>query len=122
GNWYKVSTSSEGIYKITYTDLQSFGINPSTINPRKIQLYGNGGGMLNQANNTQKINDLQEIAIKVIGEIDGIFHPSDYILFYGDAADKWFYDNLTQTYSHEKNLYSNSAYYFLTIGTGNGKR
>lgn len=122
GNWYKLSTEKEGIYKITYSDLQSYGINPSSIDPRNIQLYGNGGGMLPEANNAPKTNDLHEIAIKVIGENDGIFHPADYILFYGQSADKWFYDNQNQAYHHQKNLYSNFAYYFLTVGTSNGKR
>lgn len=122
GNWYKINTSSEGIYKITYSDLQNYGINPAAIDPRNIQLFGNGGGMLPQANNAPKTNDLQEVAIKVIGENDGIFNPADYILFYGQSANKWFYDNQNQSYQHQKNLYSDFAYYFLTIGASNGKR
>jgi len=122
GNWYKISTSTDGIYKITYTDLQAYGINPSTIDPRKLKIFGNGGGMLTQANNAPKINDLQEIAIKVIGEGDGVFNATDYVLFYGQAPDKWNYNYSSQTFSHEKNLYSDFAYYFITIGSTNGKR
>jgi len=122
GDWHKISTSTEGVYKISYTDLQSYGINPSTIDPRNIKLFGNGGGMLNQLNSAPKIDDLQELAIKVIGENDGVFNTSDYILFYGQAANEWFYDYGTQTYTHEKNIYSDNAFYFITVGTSNGKR
>jgi hypothetical protein len=122
GNWFKVSTSSEGVYKISYSDLQSYGINPSSIDPRNIKIYGNGGGMLDQANNAPKTEDLQELAIKVVGENDGVFNTSDYILFYGQAPDKWSYDYSQQSYSHEKNLYSDNVFYFITVGTTNGKR
>ena len=102
GDWHKISTSTEGVYKISYTDLQSYGINPSTIDPRNIKLFGNGGGMLNQLNSAPKIDDLQELAIKVIGENDGVFNTSDYILFYGQSPDTWNYDYTSQTYTHEK--------------------
>ncbi len=122
GNWYKISTASDGIYKISYSDLQSYGINPSLIDPRDIKIYGNGGGMLEQVNNAPKTIDLKEIAIKVVGESDGIFNTTDYILFYGQSPNKWNYNYSLQTYSHEKNLYSDNTYYFITVGTTNGKR
>ena len=122
GNCYKISTSAEGIYKISYSDLQAYGINPGTIDPRNIKIYGNGGGMLPQANNAAKTNDLQEISIEVVGESDGVFDPSDYILFYGQSSDQWQYDYSTQTYSHQKNIYSDNVYYFITIGNTTGKR
>lgn len=122
GNWYKISTTTNGIHKISYTDLQSYGINPNLIDPRDIKIYGNGGGMLEQINSAPKTNDLEEIAIKIIGESDGIFNTTDYILFYGQAPDKWNYDYSLQTYSHEKNLYSDNTFYFITVGTTNGKR
>ncbi len=120
GNWHKLCTKQEGIYQITYTDLQNYGINPSTIDPRNISIYGNGGRMLPQSNNAPKTNDLEEIAIKVIGEADGVFDPTDYILFYGQGADKWFYEN--QNFYHQKNLYDDGAYYFLTVSSSSGKR
>lgn len=122
GNWYKLSTTNEGVYKISYSDLQSYGINPVGIDPRNIKLYGNGGGMLPEANNAPKINDLQEIAIQIVGENDGIFDATDYILFYGQATDKWTYDYSTQKFSHIKNSYSNTVNYFITIGNSTGKR
>ena len=122
GNWYKISTTNDGVYKISYSDLQSYGINPVGIDPRNIKLYGNGGKMLPEANNAPKTNDLQEIAIQVFGENDGVFDPTDYILFYGQAPDKWNYNYSTQQFSHTKNIYSNAVYYFITIGNTNGKR
>lgn len=122
GNWYKISTSTEGVYRITYANLLANGINPSGIDPRNIKMYGNGGGMLPEENNAPKDIDLQEIAIQIVGESDGVFDPSDYILFYGQAPDKWIYDETNQTFSHQKNLYTDHAFYFITVGNTNGKR
>ncbi len=122
GTWHKISTSEEGIYKISYADLQSYGIDPTTIDPRNIQLFGNGGGMLPEENYAPKVEELQEVAIQVEGESDGVFDAADYILFYGQAADQWTYDYSSQTYAHEKNFYSDNTFYFLTIGNSNGKR
>lgn len=122
GNWKKLSTFQEGVHKITFTDLQLFGINPTAIDPRKIKLFGNGGGMLAEANNVPKIIDLEEMAIEVVGESDGVFNTTDYILFYAETADEWLFDANNQQFLHKKNIYSDSTYYFLTVGTTNGKR
>ncbi len=122
GNWHKISTATQGIYKISYSDLQSYGIDPTTIDPRNIQLFGNGGRMLEEANYAPKNEDLLEIAIKVVGENDGVFDASDYILFYGEAPNNWNYGYTSQSYSHEKNIYSDNTFYFLTIESTLGKR
>lgn len=85
GLWIKLGINEDGIYKITHTDLQSYGINPATLDPGKIRIFGNGGGMLPQKINTPRVKDLNEVAIKVIGEEDGIFNVNDFILFYANG-------------------------------------
>jgi len=122
GDWYKLSISNSGVYKIDYNFLTSLGINPASINPREIKIYGNGGGMLPQKNSIARYDDLVENAIYISGEEDGKFDQGDYILFYGVGPHTWSYDLSSQTFKHSFNLYSDFAYYFLTIGQGNGLR
>ncbi len=43
GKWIRFETPEEGIYKITRTQLSSFGIDPNTVDPRTIKIYNNGG-------------------------------------------------------------------------------
>lgn len=57
----------EGLYRLTYADLQSAGLPVNSLDPRTLKLYEQG----------------QEIAIQVSGQDDGIFHPADSLLFYG---------------------------------------
>ena len=122
GRWYKLVVASTGIYRISYNDLTSMGIDPATVNTASIRLYGNGSGMLPEVNNSLRIDDLREIAIQVEDGGDGQFGPSDYILFYGEGADKWNYQRLTHYFTHQRNLYSDSTYYFLNFDQGPGKR
>jgi hypothetical protein len=89
GAWYKFSVYQTGIHRISYNDLQSMGIDPSVIDPRKIRIYGNGGGMLPESLNDFRHEDLAENSIIVEGENDGKFDQQDYILFYGESPHVW---------------------------------
>ena len=125
GNWYKLSTTENGIYKIGYTDLQSFGIDPSTINPKTIRIFGNGNGMLPEDPDAFRYNDLKENAIFVYGENDLSFDLGDYILFYGESPIVWKLTEFNQKvvyFEHEKNLYTDKVCYFLNVGSDEGKR
>ena len=122
GEWYKISVIQTGIHQITYGDLQNMGINPSSIDPRHIRLYGNGGGMLSESLTDYRHDDLAENSIFVAGESDGHFDQQDYILFYGESPHKWKYQAFGQAFNHEQNIYSDSTCYFLTTDLGPGKR
>jgi hypothetical protein len=122
GAWYKMAVKQHGVYKITHSNLKSMGFDPAKLDPKKIKIYGNEGGMLPQPNNVARPVDLTELSIFVQGESDGIFHSQDYILFFAQGAHKHFFDTNSETFFYEKNLYANENYYFITIGETNGKR
>lgn len=122
GTWYKLSVNTTGIYRLSYADLRNMGINVQSVDPRNIRIYGNGGGMLPEANALQRVDDLRENAIFVSGEADGQFNDGDYILFYGESPDAWSYNLKNQLFHHSKNVYSDFNYYFLTYDNGQGKR
>ncbi|MCW3084436.1 MAG: hypothetical protein JWP12_1802 [Bacteroidetes bacterium] len=123
GKWYKIATTTDGIYKISYSFLAGLGINMAAVNPQNLRIYGNGGGMLSEQNSDPRIDDLAENAIYVQGETDGVFDSGDYALFYGTSANTWKYDTSSCTnFTHTSNLYSDSAYYFITFDLGPGKR
>ena len=121
GSWYKVSIQADGIYKLDKTALSSMGFNVSGLDPRKIKIYGNGGGMLPQANDAERDNDLVENAIYVSGENDSSFDNNDYVLFYGQGPHRSYIDN-NGIGHHDYNLYSDYAYYFVTVAENQGKR
>ena len=83
GDWYKIGLPETGIYKLTYNDLTELGIDLANLDPRKIRVYHNGGGVLPELNAVSRHDDLVEVPIYVSGEADGKFDSGDYILFYG---------------------------------------
>lgn len=122
GTWYKIGVSRNGIYKIDYNFLVGLGIQPESINPRNIRIYGNGGKMLPEKNSEFVYDDLIENAIFIQGESDGKFDTDDYILFYGQEPHTWKLNTLTGLFEHQLNLYSDTTYYFLNVDLGLGKR
>jgi len=120
GDWYKVGIPTTGIYRFDAAYLNALGINTSGLDPRRIRVFGNGGGMLPEANATFRYDDLVENAIYVAGENDGRFDAGDYVLFFAEGAHAWRFNGAT--YSHQTNIYADTNYYYITIGPVNGKR
>ncbi len=121
GKWYKFSTTRDGVFKIDYNLLKKAGINPDQIDPKTLQLFGAGNGMLPQKNSASR-NILSELAISVQGEEDGKFNNGDFILFFGQGPDNYSFNVTKDTFWYENNLFSEKNFYFLTVGATTGKR
>ena len=93
--WVKITVNVDGLYRVTYTDLQTAGVAPATLNslnPRTFRLLDAG----------------QEQHIRVLGEDDTIFDATDSIVFYGLRN--------TAPHSDDNNVY------WLTWGGADGLR
>ena len=122
GNWFKFSVDTTGVFKIDKTLLQQIGLSTNNLNPKKIHIYGNGGNLLPEFNGDVRYDDLQENAIYIEGEDDNSFDANDFILFYAKGPHSWKVDINTNNVSHKQNVYSDKAYYFITVNDNNGKR
>ncbi len=124
GTWYKIAVAANGIYKIDYDFVKNkLGVNPENINLNRLAIFGNGGGMLPDDNATYYPDDLLENPTMIVdNNNNNRLDQDDYLLFYGQMADQWKYNSTSQTFSHEKNLFSDKNFYFLTTDAGTGKR
>tara|TARA_R110002073_G_scaffold322276_2_gene498849 strand:+ start:34821 stop:38219 length:3399 start_codon:yes stop_codon:yes gene_type:complete len=122
GNWIKFSVDTTGVFKIDRALLQQIGITTTGLDPRKIHVYGNGGNLLPQLNSDFRYNDLQENAIYIEGEGDGSFDATDFILFYAKGPHDWEVNPGSNTANHRQNIYSDKAYYFISVDGIDGKR
>ena len=110
--YLKIPVGQEGMYKVTYQDLQAAGFPVNAVNPRNLQLFHRG----------------KEQAVFVEGESNNIFDPQDYLLFYGrkndGSQDKELYISPEAQPHTYYNLYSDTTAYFLTFNLTNqaGKR
>ena len=122
GEIYKIEIKASGIYKLDANFLTNAGISLSNINPKQIQIFGNGGGKLPELISSERIEDLAENNIVVQGENDNNFDNSDFILFYADGPDLWRISEDGQSCNFEKNTYDRSNYYFLRLNVEDGLR
>ncbi|MDB5196516.1 MAG: porU, partial [Flaviaesturariibacter sp.] len=120
GNWYKVAVSGEGIYKMDAAFLAGLGLS-GAISSAQIRVFGGTPGLLPEANAATRIDDLEEVAVTVVDGGDGVLSGSDYLLFYSQGPNPWKKDSLNKRFRHNKNLYTDKAYYYVTVG-GSGKR
>ncbi len=134
GQRYEIKINQDGIYKLTYADLQAAGMDVDNINPKTFHLYNHG----------------MDVAIYVDGEGDNSFDSGDYLLFFGEkfrgdilaaryestmtkpvfdpfdqdlAANNWFwkcYSGCDLASYFER--YTDDNIYFLTVGGAAGPR
>lgn len=106
GQWVKIGIIKSGIYKLEASQLSSLGF-PSTPFPTNgLRIFGRASGNLSEKLNANSLNGLTEIPIEA---------TSNYALFYAPGPHEWKYDSTTQAFSFEKNRYSDTAWYFITI-------
>ncbi|MEO0075802.1 MAG: C25 family cysteine peptidase, partial [candidate division WOR-3 bacterium] len=108
--YIKLAIPADNIYRITYNDLISYGLNPALINPKTFKLFVRG----------------KEHPIFVFGEEDNSFDANDYIEFY--AERNYSYQNyrqivnVGQDYINYMNRYNDTTIVWLTWDGAFGKR
>ena len=122
GRWVRMAITQDGPYELDAAFLQEAGFDVGSLDPRQIRMFGRPGGMLPQANDVERPDDMPELAIVVTGEGDGVFNSGDRVLFFAQGAHGLTYNSESEQYAHEYNLYSDTSYYYLTVGPGNGMR
>jgi hypothetical protein len=118
-NWVKLTVPSKGIYRVDPSDLALAGANLSTLDPRTLRIFVKPGVPL-LAENVAPSGWLSEVAISVVGEGDGTFDPTDYLLFAGQGVSGW-KDDYGVPGSDDGWLnhpYETKNSYFLTWGGG----
>lgn len=115
GDWYKISTSKNGIYRVDYNYLQNLGVDMSGLSSDAIRLFGTPAGALSINNSDYKPDDLDEVSIQMVDDGDGMFNQGDYFLFYGEGQNTW--SIAGSRFVHEKNPYADSNAYFITVNS-----
>jgi hypothetical protein len=123
GEWMKVAITQTGIYKLDYSFIKTnLGQDPTNTTFSNIGVFGNGGGMVPELNSQARFDDVQENAIlRVDRNGNNKMDVDDYILFYGEGADNWSFNQSTSQYIFNKNIYSDNNFYFITTSEATGK-
>ncbi len=101
GNWVKVRAQKSGIYKVSYASLKDWGFS----NPDKVNVYGNGGGMLPKKAGEGIPDDLTKNAV---------WHHNSALYFYIQGPTVWNYNSSSERFEHINHDYSDYCYYYLS--------
>ncbi len=121
GSWIKLAVPQAGLYKVEGARLQAGGLLTLPVSSAAIRLFGKEGGPLSESNAGAYTDDLKELALLVFDGGDGQFHTNDYFLFYSPGPHRWQVDLPNGLFQFQKNLYTDSVYYYFTV-SGIGKR
>jgi len=114
GHWAKIGITQEGLYKVDQSQLATLGLPSSPFPSNTIRLYGQTGGMLSERIDPSYSDDLVEIPIET---------APNFFLFYAPGPHQWKYDTATKRFNFIKNLYSDTAWYYINISVvGSPKR
>ncbi|RLD60249.1 MAG: hypothetical protein DRJ01_09975, partial [Bacteroidetes bacterium] len=98
-NYYKIPISKTGIYRITETELENFGVPTGSFNPQNLQIFHNG----------------KEIPLFIDGEALGLIN---FIEFFAEKNSGWLDTTLFNSTQSQTNPYysliNDTAAYFLT--------
>ena len=116
GDWFKIAVVESGVFKIDKNFFEKNNISIDNVDPKKIQVYGTGyNGVLPQLNSlSNKINP-EEIQLKFYGNSDNFFDNDEFLYFYLQSSDKIHFDSISNRIKSEKNIYTDTAYYFINI-------
>lgn len=108
--YLKLSLNQTGIYRINFEDIKNADVVFLQTNPANWQLFFRG----------------KEVAIRILGQQDGIFDKQDYLEFYGESndgsQDSLLYRPQKRLHPYQT-LFSDRSAYFLTNNTAQlGKR
>lgn len=119
GNWHKINVTNDGVYKIDYQFLTTNNIVSNNISFSSFGVFGQAMGILPEANSAFRVDDLEEIALKIKDQNNnGIWEQGDYVLFYAKGPNIWEYNN--NEYNYIANYFTEKAGYFITTNRGSG--
>jgi hypothetical protein len=117
GQWYRFTVAKSGVHALTYEFLQQLGVETDGLASDQINVYGNHAGVLPYTNLPHLPTDLVLNAVRMEDGGDGQFGPGDRLLFYASDAQRWTPNSDGRTFNHVKNAWTDSASYFVGIGT-----
>lgn len=118
GEWYKFKVSTNGVYRITASQLSANGINIPKEKINTIKIIGNGGKPLSEVQSEGHLNQFNEQ--KIIVNTDNNGNLSE-IIFFGSGTKGFEYKN-NGKFEKYINWYSNDNYYLFTWGGDEGLR
>jgi hypothetical protein len=120
-SWFKIAVNQTGLYKITGAQLEQVGLILDNLPSDSIHLF-NGGGLPLEVSNDKPRPAFTEVSLLIEDGNDGIFNRSDYIIFFGEAVDRWLHRSDTMPRFINNPYTDRNIYWLCTSGFPNAGR
>jgi len=87
-SWIRIPLKGGGIYAITKNWFEEMGIEPNTVNPKKIRLYATKFGNFSP-NIAEQFEIIDEVPLLYFGNDDSVFDECDTLIFYNVGPEGW---------------------------------
>ncbi len=121
GQLFRISIPKDGVYKLDQSFWSSIGIDASEVAPDQVTVFGNGGHLLPMDNSEERPLDPSTVALLWDGEAGAPDVSSGSFLFWGEGPNSITWIPEDQRFHHERNPYSDSAWYFVRIDDAPGR-
>ena len=112
GRWWKLTVEEEGLYSVGTGEVP--GLRGVSVD--SIAVYGGSGAMLPIKNSEAPSGDLRQVRSEIVDRNgNGIFDTGDEVLFFGEGAGSWTFDESVMRWMHETHAYDKANYYFIGI-------
>ena len=112
GEWHVFATTVEGVHCLGYDELLEAGIEPASVVPANLRLFGRGGQHLPLRNDVDRPLDVPQQHVRLRGLDDGSFDPGDELCWYASAHETWDW-SIEDGWVHEAPLWGDTAKWFL---------
>ena len=119
--WLRINVRDNGMFRISGRDLVEAGISLDLIDPKTFRLHYGGGRPLDR-DRLSAPTERKEKGVVVEDGADNRFDIDDYLLFYGEAPQRWIYDEKQEVFEWQDNEYTHYNSYWLGFGGPNGLR
>ena len=111
----RLSIGGDGLYKIDRAWIAEAGFNPDTLDPGKVNIYGNGGRLMPMDNSEDRPLGLQAASAWFEGDENGQWDEGEFFVFWANGPHDIGRNNAGTGWEHDRHAYEDVAHYFLHL-------
>lgn len=121
GQLFRVDVPRDGVYKLDAAFWSAIGVDPESVSPESVTVFGNGGHALPMSNSIERPLDPATVAVWWRGDEDAVHVGQGEFLFWADGPHAIEHNPETGHFTHLRNAYSDSATFFVRIDDAPGR-
>lgn len=120
--WLKLTMEGTGLYRISYEDLTSAGVNPQTIDPATVRIFTTGPlqqpDSIRYGGSFEEDYHLTEVELHYSGANTGSMMPGENFIYYGLGVRGWndHLDPSAEEIRFYKHMYFDNSVYWMSWG------